>query len=298
MSAKPAPAKEQVARAIHNASTAHRSGNFIAVNCAAIPETLLESELFGHEKGSFTGAISQRKGRFEQAHLGTLFLDEVGDIPMSMQVKLLRVLQERRIERVGGAEPIEIDTRVIAATHQPLEERVAEGLFREDLYYRLNVIRIPIPPLRDRQDDIPLLAGHFVMKYARNRAELPEISAESMEQLLNSPWPGNVRQLENAIERACITCKNGMITPKDLPGDSQLSPPRKRSSRYSIDLRRTLPDQLSELVAAYEERYLKKALRKTRGHVGRCAKMTGLSRRSITDKIAQYNIDKSEYKKD
>ena len=215
---------------------------------------------------------------------------------MSMQVKLLRVLQERRIERVGGSDPIEIDTRVIAATHQPLEERVAEGKFREDLYYRLNVIRIPIPPLRDRTDDIPILAGHFVGKYARNPAELPELSNEAMDQLLKSPWPGNVRQLENAIERACITCKNGVIMPQDLPADAKLAPPQKSNSLMRVDLSRTLHDQLSALMAAYEERYLNKALRKSRGHVGRCAKIAGLSRRSITDKIAQYNIDKTQYK--
>ena len=156
--------KEQIARAIHQASAENRSGQLVAVNCAAVPESLLESELFGHEKGSFTGAIAQRKGRFEQANKGTLFLDEVGDIPLHMQVKLLRVIQERRIERVGGAEPINIEVRLIAATHRSLDKMVRDGAFREDLYYRLNVIRIELPPLRDRLEDVPLLAAHFAQK--------------------------------------------------------------------------------------------------------------------------------------
>ena len=176
--------KEQVAQAIHQSSATHRSGPFVAVNCAALPETLLESELFGHEKGSFTGAAAQRKGRFELAHGGTLFLDEVGDIPMPMQVKLLRVLQERRFERVGGNESIEIDVRVIAATNRNLEAMVKEGKFREDLYYRLNVVKIDLPPLRERPEDIPLLATHFAQKYARPGQNALQISAEAMERLL------------------------------------------------------------------------------------------------------------------
>ncbi|MFO0850540.1 MAG: sigma-54 dependent transcriptional regulator [Gemmataceae bacterium] len=290
--------KEQIARAIHQASSAFRPGSIVAVNCAAVPESLLESELFGHEKGSFTGAIAQRKGRFEQAHKGTLFLDEVGDIPLNMQVKLLRVIQERRIERVGGNEPIEVDVRLIAATHQPLEKMVRDGTFREDLYYRLNVVRVEIPPLRDRPEDIPLLASHFVMKYSRGRT-LPEISPEAMELLLAFPWPGNVRQLENAIERACVTARDGVITPAHLPPDvAKGMAASSRTSPFSVDLTRSLPEQLAELTSAFEERYLRKALRKTRGHVGKCAKISGLSRRSITDKIGSYKIDKNEFKRD
>ena len=289
--------KEQVAVAIHQASANHRSGPFVAVNCAAVPETLLESELFGHEKGSFTGAIGQRKGRFEQAHQGTLFLDEVGDIPLSMQVKLLRVLQERRFERVGGAEPIHIDVRVVAATHQPLEQLVKEGKFREDLYYRLNVVRIDLPPLRDRPEDIALLATHFIQKYARSSQSPPQISPEAMEILLRCPWPGNVRQLENAIERACVTARNELIRPENLPPDVGRRTDAKPHP-LQADLSRSLPEQLTELTAAFEERYLRRALRRTRGHVGKCAKISGLSRRSITDKIAQYKIDRNEFKKD
>ncbi|WP_020471805.1 sigma-54-dependent transcriptional regulator [Zavarzinella formosa] len=289
--------KEQIARAVHQASAPARSGNFVAINCAAVPETLLESELFGHEKGSFTGAATQRKGRFEQAHKGTLFLDEVGDIPLNMQVKLLRVLQERKFERIGGSEPIEIDVRVVAATHQPLEQLVKEGKFREDLFYRLNVVRIDLPPLRDRPEDIPVLVSHFCSRFARPGHAPATVSPEAMEILLKSPWPGNVRQLENAIERSCVTARDGLILPANLPPDIH-----KRNSEtkhpFQPDLARSLPEQLSELTSAFEERYLRKAMRKTRGHVGKCAKISGLSRRSITDKIAHYKIDKEEFKQE
>ena len=286
--------KEQVARAIHQASAAHRNGPFIAVNCAALPEALMESELFGHEKGSFTGAVGQRKGRFENAHTGTLFLDEIGDLPPAVQVKLLRVLQERRIERVGGSQPIDFDVRVIAATHQPIEKLVKDGKFREDLFYRLNVIRIDLPPLRDRAEDIPVLAEHFCQKYARTNHPAPHLSPEAMQLLLRCEWPGNVRQLENAIERACVTVRGGMIQPSHLPPDVNQRGTGKHP--FQVDLNRPLPDQLNELIQAFEERYLRRALRRTRGHVGKCAKITGLSRRSITDKIGQYKIDKEEFK--
>ena len=209
--------KEQVARALHDASSSRRPGAFVAVNCAALPESLMESELFGHEKGSFTGAAGQRKGRFEAANGGTLFLDEIGDLPFPVQVKLLRVLQERRIERVGGHQPIDLDVRVVAATHQPLEKLIAEKKFREDLYFRLNVIRIDLPPLRERPEDIPLLVEHFCQKYARPGQPPPQVTAEAMDVLLRYRWPGNVRQLENAVERACATVRNGQIEKDHLP---------------------------------------------------------------------------------
>jgi DNA-binding NtrC family response regulator len=287
--------KEQIGRAIHQASAKLRPGEFVAVNCAALPESLLESELFGHEKGSFTGALAQRKGRFEQAHNGTLFLDEIGDVPLSMQVKLLRVLQERRIERVGGTASIDIDVRVIAATHQPLEKLVKDGKFREDLYYRLNVIRIEIPPLRERPEDIPVLAEHFTAKFARP-GQTVTITPEAMQLLLKCEWAGNVRQLENAIERACVTARDGVIKPGNLPGDVLKHHETKHP--FHVDLGRPLSEQLAQIVAHFEERYLRKALRKTRGHVGKCAKISGLSRRSVTDKIANYKIDKTQFKKD
>jgi transcriptional regulator with GAF, ATPase, and Fis domain len=286
--------KEQIARAIHQASSGHRTGPLVAINCAALPETLLESELFGHEKGAFTSAVGQRKGRFEHAHGGTLFLDEVGDIPASMQVKLLRVLQERCFERVGGTQRIEVDVRVIAATNRPLEGLVKEGTFREDLYYRINVIKIELPPLRDRPQDIPLLATHFTQKYARAGQGPCQLAPETMEVLLAYGWPGNVRELENAIERASVTSRDGWIRPENLP--RELTGGSKMRSPFHIDLTRPLPEQLAEISAAFEERYLRKALKKTRGHVGRCAKISGLSRRSVTDKIAQYKIDKTRFK--
>ncbi|OWK43520.1 Response regulator of zinc sigma-54-dependent two-component system [Fimbriiglobus ruber] len=289
--------KEQIARAVHEASGAHRSGPFVPINCAALPDTLLESELFGHEKGSFTGAATQRKGRFEYANHGTLFLDEVGDVPASMQVKLLRVLQERKFERIGGSETIEIDVRVIAATNRPLEKMVKDGIFREDLYYRLNVIKIILPPLRERPEDISVLAAHFTQKYSRPGQPPALIQPDAMQILLEYDWPGNVRQLENAIERACVTAKNGVILASNLPADL-VKTNSSGKSQMQVDLARSLPEQLSELTASFEERYLRRALKKTRGHVGKCARISGLSRRSITDKIAHYQIDKKEFKQD
>jgi DNA-binding NtrC family response regulator len=268
----------------------------VALNCAAMPETLLESELFGHEKGSFTGAAGQRKGRFEHAHQGTLFLDEVGDIPISMQIKLLRVLQERTFERVGGMESIEIDVRVIAATNRSLERLVREGKFREDLFYRLNVITIDLPPLRERPEDIALLATHFTQKYARPHQPPAQILPEAMELLLTCDWPGNVRQLENAIERASVTARDGVIGPKQLPPD--ITGKAAGRPALPVDLSRPLADQLGELTASFEERYLRKAMKRVHGHVGRCAQISGLSRRSITDKLSHYKIDRDEFKKE
>jgi len=288
--------KELIARAIHQASSATRKGPIVVVNCAALPENLLESELFGHEKGSFTGAAGQRKGRFELANGGTIFLDEVGDIPALMQVKLLRVIQERKFERVGANETIQVDVRVIGATNRNLETMVKEGKFREDLFYRLNVFKIDLPPLRDRPEDLPLLAAHFAEKYARPGQAPCQLTPEAMELILTYSWPGNIRQLENAIERAVVTAKDGMILPENLPAD--LAKPVPREASFPMDLTRPLPDQLSELIADFEKRYLLRALKKSRGHVGRCARISGLSRRSITSKIAQYKIDTSVFKQD
>jgi DNA-binding NtrC family response regulator len=287
--------KEQVARAIHEASPA-RTGPMVAINCAAVPETLLESELFGHEKGSFTGAVGKRRGRFELADGGTLFLDEVGDVPAAMQAKLLRVLQERRFERVGGTESIEVDVRVIAATNRSLQQMVKDGKFREDLYYRLNVIKIDLPPLRDRIEDIPLLAMHFVEKYARPGSTPKQIVPEAMDVLLRYQWPGNIRELENAIERACVTSRDDNIRPENLP--AELVQPVTTESSFPVDLTRPLTEQLPEVISAFEERYLRRALHKAHGHIGRCATICGLSRRSVTNKIAEYKIDKSLFKEE
>lgn len=288
--------KELVARAIHETSRGRSDCPLVVVNCAALPENLLESELFGHEKGAFTSAVNRRKGRFELADGGTLFLDEVGDIPASMQVKLLRVLQEREFERVGGTEKIQVDVRVIGATNRNLQTMVKEGKFREDLFYRLNVFKIDLPPLRERPEDIPLLATHFAEKYAREGQPPCQIVPEAMEVILSYSWPGNIRQLENAIERAVVTAKEGLIRRENLP--AELTTPSSRKVSLPIDLSRPLPEQLSEFTREYERRYLRRALRKCRGHVGRCARLSGLSRRSVTAKIAQYKIDTSSFKRD
>jgi DNA-binding NtrC family response regulator len=287
--------KELVARAVHDASP-RRSRPFVAVNCAALPESLLESELFGHEKGAFTSAVSQRKGRFELAHGGTIFLDEVGEIPQSMQAKLLRVLQDRRFERVGGAETIEVDVRVIAATNRDLLRQAKDGKFREDLYYRLNVVKLDLPPLRERPEDIPLLAAHFAQKFSQPGTQPKTISPEAMEALLRHQWPGNIRELENALEHACVTSRGDVITAESLP-DEILKPAGPRY-HFPVDLSRPLTDQLAELTSMFEERYIRRALRKTHGHIGRTARITGLSRRTISEKIALYQIDKSEFKTD
>ena len=283
--------KEQIARAIHEAST--RKGPMIAVNCAALPETLLESELFGHEKGAFTNAVGQRQGRFELAEGGTLFLDEVGDVPATMQAKLLRVLQDRRFERVGGTSTITVDVRIIAATNRSLQALVKQGKFREDLYYRLNVVKINLPPLRERTEDIPLLATHFVEKYTPTGVP-KNIAPETMEVLLNYAWPGNIRELENAIERACVTSRDQVIGPQSLPPEL-LTPPSTKPS-FAVDLTRGLPEVVREAVASIEQQFIRKALKKTGGNIGRSAKLCRLSRRSITAKIAEYKIDKAQFK--
>ena len=285
--------KEQAARAIHEAGH-HRSGPLVAVSCAALPESLLESELFGHEKGAFTGAVGQRRGRFELANGGTLFLDEIGDVPLPMQAKLLRVLQERRFERLGGSTPIEVDVRIIAATNRSLERLVKQGTFREDLFYRLNVVKVDLPPLRNRQEDIPLLATHFAQKYATPGQPAKRIAPEAMETLLTYRWPGNIRQLENAIERACITSRDNLIRVENLPAD--VMAPVVPDFPFHVDLERPLPELLHEAISAIEQQYIRKALMKTRGKVSQCAKICGLSRRSITAKIAEYKLDKNAFK--
>jgi two-component system response regulator AtoC len=285
--------KEQVARAIHNSSPV-RTGPMIAVNCAALPENLLESELFGHEKGAFTSAMQKRVGRFELANGGTIFLDEIGDVPPAMQAKLLRVLQERRFERVGGSESIEVDVRVIAATNRSLLKLVHQAKFREDLYYRLNVVKITLPPLRDRQEDIPLLAMHFTQKYARPGEQPKQIAPQAMELLVQHRWPGNIRELENAIERACVTSQDNFIRPENLPPD--LAGPLANRYPFDVDLTRPLAEVLREITSDIEERYIRKALKKSRGNIGRCAKICGLSRRSISAKISAYQIKKAIFK--
>jgi transcriptional regulator with GAF, ATPase, and Fis domain len=285
--------KEQIARAIHQASE-KRSGPLVAVNCAALPETLLESELFGHEKGAFTSAVGQRRGRFELANHGTIFLDEVGDVPPAMQAKLLRVLQERCFERVGGTESICVDVRIIAATNRSLQRMVKHGTFREDLYYRLNVIKIDLPPLRDRIEDIPLLATHFIEQLTRPGDKPKQLSPQTTEILLNYRWPGNIRELENAVERALVTAQDDVIRPENLP--PHLLTPVLEKYPFKVTLEQPLPALVNEALVAIERQYIRKALQKSHGNVGRCAKICGLSRRSITSKIAEYGIDKGMFK--
>jgi DNA-binding NtrC family response regulator len=285
--------KEQVALAIHNASQ-QRTGPMVAVNCAALPETLLESELFGHEKGAFTSAVGKRIGRFEMANGGTIFLDEVGDIPAAMQAKLLRVLQERRFERVGGGETIEVDVRVIGATNRFLQKLVQDGKFREDLYYRLNVVKIDLPPLRERREDIPLLAAFFAEKNARPGEAPKRIPPQAMDILLNYSWPGNIRELENAIERACVTSANGTIHPQNFPTDL-LQPPAPKS-HLDIDLNQPLPSLLQKIQADVEQEFIRKALEQTRGNVSQCAQICGISRRSLSAKLGVYQINKAAFK--
>lgn len=286
--------KERIARALHEASVAYRKGPMVAVNCAALPENLLESELFGHEKGAFTGAIGMRRGRFELANLGTLFLDEVGEIPMAMQAKLLRALQERRFERVGGTDTVDVDVRIVAATNRPLERMVQKNRFREDLFYRLNVVRIDLPPLRERTEDIPLLVSNLSKRFVRPNQQPKEFLPDALETLMSYNWPGNIRELENVIERVAVTTAADRIGREQLPPD--LFAPRPAKSRLPVDLSLTLPELLTRVTNDIERRYLEKALQKCRGNVGAVAKVSGLSRRSISTKLAEYQLDKARFK--
>ncbi len=275
--------KEVVARAIHHNSP-RRAQRFVALNCSAIPETLLEAELFGHIRGAFTGAVGNRQGRLEQAHKGTLFLDEVGTMSPGLQMKLLRVLQEREFERVGDSHTIKVDVRVIAATNSDLAKLVADGQFREDLFYRLNVIPVEIPPLRDRKEDVPLLVRHFLEKFRADPSGPPlTVSQEAMRRLMAYPWPGNVRQLENAIERAmAFTGGRSHIDAGDLPIEVQQAQPAALSS--SVDL----PDEginLDALIAAIERDLIARSLERTHGNKGQAAKLLNLKRTTLVEKI-------------
>jgi DNA-binding NtrC family response regulator len=271
--------KEVLARAIHQQSNrSHRP--FVAINCAAIPSELLESELFGHEKGSFTGAIATKVGKFEMATGGSLFLDEVGSMRLDLQAKILRALQEREIERVGGTRTIKIDVRVIAATNRDLKKAVEEGTFREDLYYRLNVVPITLPDLKDRQEDIPLLANHFVQKFTQeSNSTIREISREAMGILLSYPWPGNVRELENVIERAVTLGRGPAIQPGDLP-------PHLAGGAGPVEKALAQEATLEDL----ERDYIRAVLRRTKGHQIRAAAILGIDRRTLYRKIRRYGI--------
>ncbi|MBN1105027.1 MAG: sigma-54-dependent Fis family transcriptional regulator [Deltaproteobacteria bacterium] len=272
--------KELVADAIHNASS-RREKPFIKVHCAALSESLLESELFGHEKGSFTGASSQRKGRFELADGGTIFLDEIGEINPSVQIKILRVLQEKTFERVGGEKTIHVDTRIIAATNRDLKEEVEKGHFREDLYYRLNVVNIHVPPLRERKDDIPLLTSAFLEQFAgENEKNIEGIDNKASTMLYNYNWPGNIRELRNCMESAVVLCKKHIIGPDDLP-------PGVRSNEEEGVIRIELGTSMAEA----EKIIIRQTLKGVNNNKSRASELLGIGRKTLHRKIHDYGLE-------
>jgi len=281
--------KELFARAIHELSP--RSGRpFVAINCAAIPETLLENELFGHEKGAYTGAGSAKAGKFEKADRGTLFLDEIGDLSPSVQAKVLRVLQERTFERVGGTATITADVRLIAATNKDLQRAVADKTFREDLFFRLSVVPLTIPPLRERPGDIPFLVDHFVARFARDmkRRKVPAVSPEAMEALSACPWPGNVRELQNCIERALILCEGDRIE----PGHLRLAPIERPPERAEppVDLSVPFAEEASRNARDLEARYIREALKQANQDRTRAAEILGLTPRALGGRMRDLGI--------
>jgi len=286
--------KELVARAIHNLSP-RKESPFISVNCAALSPTLLESELFGHEKGAFTDAIAMRKGRFELADTGTLFLDEIGELPHALQAKLLRVLQERSFERVGGSQSLNVDVRIIAATNKDLRDEVDKGAFREDLYYRLNVIHIHLPPLRERVDDIPMLVTYFLEKNSKQLGRELEISPEALRLLVSLPWEGNVRELENTIERAAILCYNNRIEPEDVqPDSSELSEGQEWSS--TLDINQFIPDNLplADVLNGIEEKLVRQALERANYVQARAAEKLGITKSLLQYKMKKYKLQRKK----
>ncbi len=274
--------KELIARAIHYNSKTRSDKPFVAVNCSALPETLLESELFGHEKGSFTGAQARRVGKFEQADGGTIFLDEIGLMSPATQSKVLRVIQERKFERVGGSDLIEVDVRIISATNQDLEAAMKKNEFREDLYYRLAVFPIKLPPIRDRREDIPLLAAYFLNKYSEQEGKkIDSISPDALELLMSYSWPGNVRELENAIERAVVLASTDQIHVKDIPAAVRSIGEKKI---YESD------NTLSSWIEKLEEEALRQALLENEGNISKTAKKLGIGRATIYRKAKKYGL--------
>ncbi len=279
--------KELIAKAIHYEGP-RKDRPFISINCGALTETLLESELFGHERGAFTGAVAMKKGRFELADSGTLFLDEVGEMPSSLQVKLLRLLQEMEFERVGGTKTIKVDVRVISASNRIIKDDVAQGIFREDLFYRLNVIHIEVPPLSDRRDDIPLLVKHFVEKYTyEDKGSKTELDPEVWKALYSYSWPGNVRELENVIERAVVLKSKGAITLKDLPEELV-----KEKKDTEINLNKIVPLDLTlpEAMEQLEEKLIRRALEYSKDVQAQAAEMLGISRHVMHYKLKKHGM--------
>ncbi|MBI3794141.1 MAG: sigma-54-dependent Fis family transcriptional regulator [Nitrospinae bacterium] len=281
--------KELIARAIHRYS-ARKNMPFVGMNCAAIPETLLESELFGHEKGAFTGAVSLKKGKFERAEGGTIFLDEIGEISMAVQAKLLRVLQEGEFDRTGGTETIKADARVITSTNRDLEKAIRENLFRKDLYYRLNVISIVLPPLRERKDDIPMLANFFTDKFCKkNGRDLRQISATDMASLINYDWPGNVRELENVVERSVVLSANGNLR-IELPGSGRNGDMFKLMGEENV-----FQESKRKVIESFEAHYLTTMLKKHKGNISSAAKESGLDYKNFHDKLKKYRIKRGVF---
>lgn len=283
--------KEMVARALHyNSSRADKP--FVVINCGAIPDTLMESELFGHVKGAFTGAVVDKKGLFEVAHSGTLFLDEIGELSPMMQVKLLRVLQERKVKRVGGVRETEIDVRLIAASNRNLEEDVHQGRFREDLYFRINVIQITLPALRERTEDIPLLAHYFLQRYNEELGKrIQGFTREALDQLLAYPYPGNVRELENIVQRAVAFEQTEWISPASLPERLTGRTPLPPSPDTELDFKGALDDYLEQL----ERGFILKAMKATGGNITEAAKRLGVSFRAMRYKLSKYGIRKEDF---
>ena len=274
--------KELVASALHNESN-RSSGPFVKVNCAALHENLLESELFGHEQGAFTGAVATRKGCFEQADGGTLFLDEVGDMSLSTQTKILRVLQEGELNRLGGGETIRVDVRLLAATHKDLQEMIEEGTFRQDLFFRLSVVPVTLPPLRERWQDIPALAALFLKRYSlKNRKDLKGFHPEVIRILMHYDWPGNIRELENTVERAVILCQGEQVSPQELP--PQIIPKSATSARLEE------PQTETPTLRDMEREMIRATLVEQKGNKSKSAKILGIARQTLLNKIKEYKL--------
>ena len=286
--------KELVAREIHERNSVRRNGGFVAVNCAALPSELIESELFGHEKGAFTGAAAKREGKFEQADGGTLFLDEIGDMSSNVQAKLLRALEERRIERLGGNESIPVDVRIVSATHRPLEQEITNGNFRADLFYRLRVVTIDIAPLRERREDIPMLTDTF-LRFAVERYELPQrsLSQGALKRLVEYNWPGNVRELKNTIDRAVIMAEGEEIAVRDLPDEITAGIPTSAKAEEdgeSDGVRVPFTADFREDRREFERRYITRCLEHTQGNVTRAAEILDMHRQSLQHKLRQLGL--------